>query len=393
MSFAVTITGTMKGVVETTLKNSEGATLFCSLGGTTISWLTDTQFQIVLPTNENIGTKILWVMPNYFSKLWTQVGNFTQTSYEIDIWMEPKGTVVRGTVTESVSNALILDVTTTITPGSYSFIPETLNKNFYTVIYEAGTWESSFSKSGYSSTKLSFVTEQVTLENLNKTINLHPNLTLISGEYFGTISGNVLAGRKDAPCFGVDVSITNLSTSNVIRTRTDKNGDYSIYAPVGNYTILFSKIGYESQSGRVTITAGVTRYFSAYLPKTFPSIEGNISYLSAYTEGSDLQIILKRDDGQEVDRLFKTAGDTTYIFSGIQFIGRYRILAKTALLEAGIQLFFRTPYFSLKDRQEKIIDLALDKKNTGYSFSSKTLPESVSPIDEMVASNSTEVAL
>src|SRR4051812_34627339 len=76
------------------------------------------------------------------------------------------------------------------------------------------------------------------------------NLLVVLGLCFGlalhaqdrTITGTVTAGKDGSPLSGVTVQVKGLATG----SGTGDNGAYSINVPAGNYTLIFSIVGYTS---------------------------------------------------------------------------------------------------------------------------------------------------
>ena len=71
------------------------------------------------------------------------------------------------------------------------------------------------------------------------------SLTIFSqnDEPKGSISGKVVDNDNQQPLIGVNIYVKESSTG----TATDKNGNYNLQnLPVGNYTISFSYIGFQT---------------------------------------------------------------------------------------------------------------------------------------------------
>jgi len=81
-------------------------------------------------------------------------------------------------------------------------------------------------------------------------------LTVTQPAYGQSISGQVLAGTTPVPYAGV-VLITNSSNGNYVASAlANASGNYTINAPVGNYIVLPTQLGYVGQMGTLTVSLG-----------------------------------------------------------------------------------------------------------------------------------------
>lgn len=97
------------------------------------------------------------------------------------------------------------------------------------------------------------ITCQVRVSTGNSLTTLDPvSVTLTITEPEGTITGTVLASKP------VTVTLYNQDSSVAATTTADENGDFSMTAPPGSYTIVASALGFLKAQGSPTVTGGGT---------------------------------------------------------------------------------------------------------------------------------------
>lgn len=97
------------------------------------------------------------------------------------------------------------------------------------------------------------ITCQVRVSTGNSLTTLDPvSVTLTIAEPEGTITGTVLASKP------VTVTLYNLDSSVAATTTADANGNFSMTAPPGSYTIVASALGFLKAQGSPTVTGGGT---------------------------------------------------------------------------------------------------------------------------------------
>lgn len=97
------------------------------------------------------------------------------------------------------------------------------------------------------------ITCQVRVSTGNSLTTLDPvSVTLTIAEPEGTITGTVLASKP------VTVTLYNQDSSVAATTTADENGNFSITAPPGSYTIVASALGFLKAQGSPTVTGGGT---------------------------------------------------------------------------------------------------------------------------------------
>lgn len=97
------------------------------------------------------------------------------------------------------------------------------------------------------------ITCQVRVSTGNSLTTLDPvSVTLTIAEPEGTITGTVLASKP------VTVTLYNQDSSVAATTTADENGDFSMTAPPGSYTIVASALGFLKAQGSPTVTGGGT---------------------------------------------------------------------------------------------------------------------------------------
>lgn len=97
------------------------------------------------------------------------------------------------------------------------------------------------------------ITCQVRVSTGNSLTTLDPvSVTLTIAEPEGTITGTVLASKP------VTVTLYNQDSSVAATTTADENGNFSMTAPPGSYTIVASALGFLKAQGSPTVTGGGT---------------------------------------------------------------------------------------------------------------------------------------
>ena len=134
-----------------------------------------------------------------------------------------KGAVISGSALESS--------VTTDADGAYT-LPQ----------LEKGSYSFTVSMNGYTSQTVSVSESDIT----GDTYTLNIQLTAIPAEELVTISGTVTADYPEGALAGVTVKI---GTTEV---KTDANGAYSLSLTSGDYTLTFSKEGYDEKTQSVT---------------------------------------------------------------------------------------------------------------------------------------------
>ncbi len=151
--------------------------------------------------------------------------------------------VISGKVTDAESGAALegavisgsaLDSSvTTDSDGAYT-LPQ----------LEKGSYSFTVSMNGYTSQTVSVSESDIT----GDTYTLNIQLTAIPAEELVTVSGTVTADYPNGNLSGVTVS----AGAGYASATTDENGAYSLSLTSGDYTLTFSKEGYDEKTQRVT---------------------------------------------------------------------------------------------------------------------------------------------
>lgn len=364
MPFQVTLEGSMYDALYLNkLKYSDGLRAYSTSG--VISWLSDTRFRIVLPANDNIGTKILWTYPNYYGCLLTQTKVWTQSFYEIKYQMKNLGTLVFGYTRESVSNEEIRADSITIAPGNFTAtLPASIlnfTKPYTAIITTPGEYTFTYIKSGYSTATKKVVVKQWQEGDDVQPVMVNAELTLLSGQYYGYLSGDVKVDIN-TPNQNVDAKATISGGGFVVKTKTDHNGNYFFHLPIGTYTVKFSKDGYESTSITVSITAGNTVRYGVVLMESKAVIAGNIVYKGSYNVNGTVRLDLLDRKSRQSETQFISASENRFRFASLSK-GDYKIIAS---LDGSPPLYGNTHWFSLdnNERKKTFIELAPHTNNS-----------------------------
>ena len=107
--------------------------------------------------------------------------------------------------------------------------------------------------------------------------------TTYYGEYTATVKdGDVLVGGANPPLAGVNVKAINTANSVIAEHTTDSTGKVNFTLPVGQYTIVFSKVGYRTDSFSETIVRDESLIIDAVWlsklsePPLFSTITGKV---------------------------------------------------------------------------------------------------------------------
>lgn len=150
--------------------------------------------------------------------------------------------VISGTVTDAESSAALEGA---VISGSALESSVTTNADgAYTLPQlEKGSYSFTVSMNGYTSQTVSVSESDIT----GDTYTLNIQLTAIPAEELVTVSGTVTADYPSGALSGVIVSAGAGYTS----ATTDENGAYSLSLASGDYTLTFSKEGYDEQTQNV----------------------------------------------------------------------------------------------------------------------------------------------
>ena len=210
--------------------------------------------------------------------------------------------VISGTVTDAESGAALegavisgsaLDGSvTTDADGAYT-LPQ----------LEKGSYSFTVSMNGYTSQTVSVSESDIT----GDTYTLNIQLTAIPAEELVTVSGTVTADYPSGALSGVTVSAGEGYAS----TTTDDDGSYTLYLSSGDYTLTFSKEGYDEKTQSVaasdftdsTCTLNVSLVLSQVLAgKT------NAQLLAEVAELTQLPV-LASSGSTAIEDIWETGGD------------------------------------------------------------------------------------
>lgn len=151
--------------------------------------------------------------------------------------------VISGTVTDAESGAALEGAV--ISGSSLESSVTTDSDGAYTLPrLEKGSYSFTVSMNGYTSQTVSVSESDIT----GDTYTLNIQLTAIPAEELVTVSGTVTADYPSGTLSGVTVSAGEGYAS----ATTDENGAYSLSLTSGDYTLTFSKEGYDEKTQSVT---------------------------------------------------------------------------------------------------------------------------------------------
>lgn len=133
----------------------------------------------------------------------------------------------------------------------------------------------------------------------------------ISGQIYAqsSITGKVLDQSTEEPISGVNIGILGSKNG----TYTNEFGDYTLGSlSAGEYTIIFSAVGYKTYETEVTLNRDQTKELSIELEKTFLDLEeveivgrGNQTYKSDYSFAATKTVTLTKDIPQSISVVTK----------------------------------------------------------------------------------------
>lgn len=178
---------------------------------------------------------------------------------------------------------------------------------------EKGSYSFTVSMNGYTSQTVSVSESDIT----GDTYTLNIQLTAIPAEELVTVSGTVTADYPSGALSGVTVS----AGTGYASTTTDDDGSYTLYLSSGDYTLIFSKEGYDEKTQSVaasdftdgTCTLDVSLVLSQVLAgKT------NADLLAEVAELTQLPV-LASSGSTAIEDIWKTGGakyDGARVFEG-----------------------------------------------------------------------------
>lgn len=345
------------------LKHSDGLQCYAT-AGCTVSWPTDTKWQVVKPTNTGIGSQILLTYPNYYSVLFTQIKEYESANYEYEYQMKPLGTIVFGYVQESVTKQILVPDSITITPGNFTVtLPQSTQQPYQVIITTPGEYVFTYSKSGYSTATKTVIVKQWKDGDDIKPIQVLAELTLLSGKYVGYVSGTVTMSGGLA---NAGVTIKAVSGADNVVTTSDDKGNYYMVLPVGDYAITYKKSGFESRTVAVKVLAGKTIVYNMWLEETYSLVLGIAKY-SGQCEATEIRFDLFNPRWQSSKTVYVpfSIGDPTGVVASFRFNiaspGKYKV---SAIVNSIVPLYGQTRWFDIgvKERKNVVITLAT---NTG----------------------------
>lgn len=220
--------------------------------------------------------------------------------------------VISGTVTDAESGAALegavisgsaLDGSvTTDADGAYT-LPQ----------LEKGSYSFTVSMNGYTSQTVSVSESDIT----GDTYTLNIQLTAIPAEELVTVSGTVTADYPSGALSGVTVSAGEGYAS----TTTDDDGSYTLYLSSGDYTLTFSKEGYDEQTKSVSasdFTGGACTLDVRLVLSQVLAGKTNADLLAEVAELTPLPV-LASSGSTAIEDIWKTGGakyDGARVFEG-----------------------------------------------------------------------------
>lgn len=220
--------------------------------------------------------------------------------------------VISGTVTDAesgaalegavISGSALESSVTTDADGAYT-LPQ----------LEKGSYSFTVSMNGYTSQTVSVSESDIT----GDTYTLNIQLTAIPAEELVTVSGTVTADYPSGALSGVTVS----AGAGYASVKTDENGAYSLRLAEGDYTLTFSKEGYDEQTKSVSasdFTGGAcTRDVRLVLSQVLAG-KTNAELLAEVAELTPLPV-LASSGSTAIEDIWKTGGakyDGARVFEG-----------------------------------------------------------------------------
>lgn len=199
------------------------------------------------------------------------------------------GTALEGAV---ISGSALESSVTTDANGAYT-LPQ----------LEKGSYSFTVSMNGYTSQTVSVSESDIT----GDTYTLNIQLTAIPAEELVTVSGTVTADYPSGALSGVTVS----AGTGYVSVKTDEKGAYSLRLAEGDYTLTFSKKGYDEKTITVAasdFTEGIyTLNVSLVLSQVLAG-KTNAELLAEVAELTQLPV-LASSGSTAIENVWKTGGD------------------------------------------------------------------------------------
>lgn len=210
--------------------------------------------------------------------------------------------VISGTVTDAesgaalggavISGSALESSVTTDADGAYT-LPQ----------LEKGSYSFTVSMNGYTSQTVSVSESDIT----GDTYTLNIQLTAIPAEELVTVSGTVTADYPSGALSGVTVS----AGTGYASATTDENGAYSLSLAEGDYTLTFSKEGYDEQTKSVTASEFTDGTYTLDVRLVLSQVlagKTNAELLAEVTKLTQLPV-LASSGSSAIEDVWETGGD------------------------------------------------------------------------------------
>ncbi|MFN2608116.1 MAG: carboxypeptidase regulatory-like domain-containing protein [Acidimicrobiales bacterium] len=190
-----------------------------------------------------------------------------------------------------------------------------------------GTYTLEFSKDGYVNE-----TRTITLGDAGNVTDLNPQLNPVTGALAGLLTEDIRRvtvcrpGPLECPVDEVDVKVTDSKGATVKDTTTasspvDQLGRYSIVGiPAGDYTVTYSKGGYQSQTFRITLAANENRTLDVRLKGVPGTVAGTAQRCTS------VSLVLRDGTQLTPPAAARVRANDAYQFLGLATKAEYRLL-------------------------------------------------------------------
>ena len=210
--------------------------------------------------------------------------------------------VISGTVTDAESSAALEGAV--ISGSALESSVTTDSDGAYTLPQlEKGSYSFTVSMNGYTSQTVSVSESDIT----GDTYTLNIQLTAIPAEELVTVSGTVTADYPSGALSGVTVS----AGAGYASATTDENGVYSLSLTSGDYTLTFSKEGYDEKTQSVTASDFTDGTYTLDVSLVLSQVlagKTNAQLLAEVAELTQLPV-LASSGSTAIENVWETGGD------------------------------------------------------------------------------------